>query len=423
MKTTYITKLLSGFILCILCTHGVTAQQEWTKTSTTAGIGGTVYALEAIGNYIFAGTSSGGVFFSDDNGNTWINRNGAFPNMKVRSMAVHGTTIFVGTNGAPNAGIYQSSDNGLNWTDVTQQISNNYFYEVGALTTNGTHLFAGTSEGVLISSLNNVSPTSWSLYNHGLSNQSYRRIGTLKIKGNIIYAGLYGFGVWTSATDSAYWTDISSNMPDNLDNILALDITSSTMFAGNLVLFRSSDNGVTWTQPNQTIFNNKFIYAISSRANEVYVGTEGAGVFLSTDQGNTWISYNQGFLDNQGNWLCNQINVRAMLLTNTHIFVGTDCGVWRRSLPVSGTNEIRQNNFFTLYPNPAAERCFIQPVQVGKVESVTLSDVNGKQSPHLPFLVHDDGTIEIALDNYRSGIYFVHLTTTTTHSVIKLVKE
>jgi hypothetical protein len=330
MKTKF-TKILLVSLLALLGQSNVAnSQSQWVQTNTPPG--GSVWAMETIGNNLFAGTASGGVYFSNDDGASWIQRNGAFPSMQVFSLVVSGTDIYAGTGGSFGAGVYKSSDNGLNWTNVTPSTMNT-FNAVRSLAVNGTNIFAGTDGGIFMSLLSGISSSSWSSFNTGLTNQNIR---SLKIKGITIYAGTYGNGVWISPTNSPNWSLTSSTMPVNSDYIQALDVSGTSIYAGNIsglpVLYNSSDNGITWIQSNTSIFNDKPVYAINSSANNVYVGTEGEGIFLSTDNGLTWSSYNQGFQDNFGNWFCNQINVRSIIFSGSNIFTGTDCGVWKRAV-------------------------------------------------------------------------------------------
>ena len=368
MKTKF-TKILlvSTLVLLGLC-NNANSQSQWIQTNTLPP-GGSVWAMATIGNNLFAGTASGGVYFSNDDGASWIQRNGAFPSMQVYSFAVSGNDIYAGTGaGGGSAGIYKSSDNGLNWINVTPSTMSGV-YQVKALTVNSTHIFAGThTGGIFMSLLSGISSSSWSSFNTGLTNES---IFSLKIKGTTIYAGTYGDGVWISPTNSPSWSLTSSTMPVYSDYIQALDVSGTTIFAGNRsglpVLYRSIDNGTNWIQSNTNIFNDKPVNAIYNNGSEVYVGTDSSGMFLSTDNGITWSQYNQGFKDSLGTWFCNQINVRSIVFTGTNIFAGTDCGVWKRSLPcigapsagtITGTSNVCVGSSFSInasgYSNPVS---------------------------------------------------------------------
>ena len=406
MKTKF-TKILLGSTLVLLgLCNKANSQSQWVQTNTPPG--GSVWAMEAIGNNLFAGATNGGVYFSNDNGVNWVQRNGLFPSMQVYSLAVNGTDIYAGTGGAFGVGVYKSSDNGLNWTNVTPSTMNSST-DVRSLAVNSTHIYAGTSGGggIFMSLLNGISSSSWSSFNTNLTNQDTR---SLKIKGTTIYAGTYGNGVWVSPLNSPSWSLTSSTMPGNSDYIQALDVSGSAIFAGNIsglpVLYRSTDNGITWIQSNTSIFNDKPVYAINSNVNNVYVGTEGAGMFLSTDNGVNWSQYNQGFQDISGNWFCNQINVRSIVFTGTNIFAGTDCGVWKRSLLALGINEFRDNNLFVLYPNPNNGKFKINISSINKINIEIFNLLGEKIYATSNFIQQSN---EIDLSNSIKGIYFVKI--------------
>ncbi len=261
MKSKF-TIILLTIIFSFLGMSNVNGQSQWEQTSTPPG--GSVWALETIGSNIFAGTASGGVYFSDDNGASWTQRNGAFPEMEVYSLAVNGTDIYAGTGASFGAGVYKSSDNGLNWTNITP--SSMFMYSnVRCLAINDSHIYVGTSdEGIYMSALSGIDTESWSTFNTGLTNQNIR---SLKIKESMIYAGTYGNGVWVSSTDSPDWDLTSATMPVDSDYIQAIDANGSTIFSGNIsglpVLYRSIDNGENWIESSTDIFNDKPVYAIN----------------------------------------------------------------------------------------------------------------------------------------------------------------
>lgn len=168
-------------IILVQTIVGAIAQTQWTQTSTPPG--GSVWDIEVIGTNIFAGATNGGVYFSADNGVTWQQRNGAFSNMRVRTLAVSGNDIFAcGMSSLGGSILYKSSDNGINWTDITP-VDLKMSFEIRTMTITGTDIYAGSSvDGIYKSSLSGISTTSWSPFNTNLTNKSIR---SLKIKGTM----------------------------------------------------------------------------------------------------------------------------------------------------------------------------------------------------------------------------------------------
>ncbi len=100
-------------------------------------------------------------------------------------------------------------------------------------------------------------------------------------KGQVLYAGSFGFGV-----------------------------------------FRSEDQGTSWTAINQGL-SDPFIYCLAaSDDGVVYVGTVRGGVFQSRDSGKSWQQINAGL---------KRLEVKTLLIANGAVYAGTGDGVYRYS--------------------------------------------------------------------------------------------
>ena len=82
---------------------------NWTATSLNNK---SVYSLALNGNYAYAGTG-GGVYYSLDSGYTWTRS--SLNNDLVYSLAVTGSAVYAGTE---LNGVFLSTDNGLNWSQL-----------------------------------------------------------------------------------------------------------------------------------------------------------------------------------------------------------------------------------------------------------------------------------------------------------------
>ncbi|MDZ4204936.1 MAG: hypothetical protein U1C46_08975, partial [Bacteroidales bacterium] len=92
----------------------------------------------------------------------------------IYSLATDGTNIFAGTVD----GIYLSTNNGNSWTAVNNGLTNPHVY---AIAISGNNIFAGTPANVYLSTNNG---NSWTAVNTGLPN-AY--IYALAISGNNIF--------------------------------------------------------------------------------------------------------------------------------------------------------------------------------------------------------------------------------------------
>ncbi|MGO9482614.1 MAG: WD40/YVTN/BNR-like repeat-containing protein [Candidatus Kryptoniota bacterium] len=112
---------------------------SWTKVDTTEY---SFYGFATIGSQVFAAAfnnlgnpSTGGVFVSKDNGNTWQRADADLPDHGVNTICAGGSNLFVGTNAA----VYFSSDLGVTWTEISNGAP---FSGATVLWTDETYLFA-----------------------------------------------------------------------------------------------------------------------------------------------------------------------------------------------------------------------------------------------------------------------------------------
>ena len=68
---------------------------------------------------------------------------------------------------------------------------------------------------------------------------------------------------------------------------------------------------------------NSNVRALAVSGTNLFAGTDGGGVFLSTNNGTSWTAFNIG--------LTNTV-VNALAVSGTNLFAGTNDGVWRRPL-------------------------------------------------------------------------------------------
>jgi len=188
-------------------------------TAANSGLTNTnVQSLAVIGSNLFAGTFGGGVYLSTNNGTSWSAVNTGLTSNNVNTLAVIGTTLFAGTD---SKGIFMSSNNGTSWSTVNTGIPLNWVYSLAA---SGTNLFAivGTSNGLYLSTNNG---TSWALANSGIVGSVYE----LAVNGTNIFA--LGYGVNVSTNNGTSWTNISSGLPGI--NHYGFAVKGNTVFAGS----------------------------------------------------------------------------------------------------------------------------------------------------------------------------------------------
>lgn len=266
----------------------------------------TIFALAALSDQLFAGTSRG-VFRSADQGQSWTPINTGLPNNNapsVRTLTVSGTTLYLGTNLYRDAAnnslpqVYATTDNGQTWSAVGGVIrlalgNLTGLGNVNALAFDGTNLLAMTSFGV--ASYNGQTweelPVTRGLP-VGVGVNGFTRTGGTSLLGTT-------GGVFALAKEGASW--VANNAGLTATNVNALAASDNTILAsaGSSGFFRSSNDGQSWTAIN-SIGNGagrRFqVTTLVASGNNFYAGISlGGGVFSSNDGGLSWTPINNGF--------------------------------------------------------------------------------------------------------------------------------
>ncbi len=212
----------------------------------------------------------------------WTHSSGSFTNT-TKCFTVNGTNIFAGTTD----GVILSTNNGTNWTAVNTGLSNKY---IEALAVIGTNVFAGTDGGGVYRSTNNG--TSWTAVNTGLTNN---RVFALAVSGTNLFAGTSGGGIFRSADNGANWTEVNSGLSSGaISDVLALAVSGTNLFAATYGgVFLTTNNGSSWTAVN-TGLPKTDIRGIMVSGTNIFAGVFIDGVYISNNNGTSWTATNTG---------------------------------------------------------------------------------------------------------------------------------
>jgi ligand-binding sensor domain-containing protein len=233
-------------------------------------------------------------------------------------------------------------------------------YYVWSLAISGTNLFAGTFQGVFLSTNNG---TNWTAVNNGLNISSYNVLAT---SGTNIFAGTFG-GVYLS-----------------------------------------TDNGGNWTAVNAGLENTD-VFSLAISGTNIFAGTD-KGVFLSTSNSTKWAAVNDGLTNT---------SVQALAISGTNIYAGTTTSVFRRPLSEVITSVERLSTdlptHFSLgqnYPNPFNPSTTISFSLPSKsFVSLKVFDIIGREIAAIISEEMSAGsyTKQWNAANMSSGIYFYRL--------------
>lgn len=307
--------------------HSIDNGNSWNRIALPEGRLSTVCLAINSKGHIFAGGGVGpedggvgGIFRSIDNGRSWKKINSGLKYLYIRTIAFNSKgDVFTG----PGWGaVYRSTNNGETWEEVITGLSASFVFAFAW--SPREYLFVSSPAVYYTSDLGE----NW--IKIGLMDLSHQCLA-INSSGHI-FAGFSpgGFerpttgGIFRSTDNGATWTEISNGLM-NLP-ILSLVINSQGhIFAGSgdiqnpppsdAAIFRSTDNGESWVKLNTgSIQRNVYALAINSNG-DIFAGT-GNGLLRSTDNGESWIELNTGFSGIEG------LSI-AINNSNGHIFVGT----------------------------------------------------------------------------------------------------
>jgi photosystem II stability/assembly factor-like uncharacterized protein len=331
------------FIIAALICELDTSSAQWSPTSGPGphGYVGSVTSYAVFGTDFFAGTQTGRVFRTSDAGDQWSPSTNGMADLSVSSLLVSGNTLLAGVRGWD--GIYLTKD-GWNWTPAVMDSCNKKILDLCAC---GNKLIAINWYGEVLRSADDGAH--WSLLEMKLPRLC--NVYSFVCNNTTIFAGVCAKGVFRSSDFGDTWMDMSEGLPTRSITVLAA--MGDDLFAGTVGgMLRSRDKGESWTPVNSGLQDKDPIYiaAIKSRGENLFIGTDRHGIFVSHNRGESWTAINDG--------LTSSI-ITAIGVAEPWLFCGDDSGlVWRRKLSeVASADRLSdivpsQLKLAQNYPNP-----------------------------------------------------------------------
>jgi ligand-binding sensor domain-containing protein len=139
-----------------------------------------------------------------------------------------------------------------------------------------------------------------------------------------VFAGCKKDSPTSPTNNDASWTAVNTGLTNTFINVSALTVSGTNLFAGTYGggVFLSTDNGTSWTITG--FFMNTYVYALAVSPNgasgtNLFAGTDAYGVFLSTNIGTSWNAASTGLTET---------TVRSLAVSGTNLFAGTYGGVF-----------------------------------------------------------------------------------------------
>jgi len=231
---------------------------NWTKVGADRQRGN-ILSLAISTQAVYAGFSELGFWYSEDNGDTWVQGGQELVGVPVTALCVSvqsPSRLFAGTS---VNGVYRSDNRGQSWRPANRGLINS---TVRSLLSRGEQgLLAATASGVQRS---DDRGQTWEAADKGISTNTF--IVSLTAdprRPERIYAGTWGAGLYRSEDGGRSWQSISTGLPREYPvTALVVSYWAETGKEGNLPT--------------------------------LYAATEGGGIFKSTNQGGNWVAVNSG---------------------------------------------------------------------------------------------------------------------------------
>ena len=384
----------------ILCgTGGAFSQTDfWQKITPPLGRTVSSVASNAISD-VFVGTDSG-VFRSSDNGGTWTN-SGLNPGGGYSVITSRGAIFAAGSDSA-----YYTTDNGASWRHL------NHWLGIGnpVAINDSVDIFIGIGNVLGGKGVDHSTDGGATWVDAGLRAQS--RALAINASGTIFSGGYDRVGacVYRSTDNGSSWTNTGFFKFPPAVNALAIS-AAGHIFAGtsNDGVCRSTDDGAHWLRSNGDLSTFMVICLAINANGHVFAAVWGGGVYRSTDDGASWTAVNSGLTN---------LSVASLAISpEGTVFAATDSGLFRSVQSTTAVRELSADApaSFSLgqnYPNPFNPSTTIK-FELPSASHVTLTvhDILGRQVSVLVNERKEAGVHEVMFDgsNLASGVYFYRI--------------
>jgi hypothetical protein len=380
----------------------ITLNAQWTQVKDTIEF--KVACFEGNKGVLFAGSVNGGIFRSADKGIEWSNS--TFPYATIKAFINHGEYLLAATS----RGMYRTSDN-IWWHRADTGMESVVAYSFAII---GDTLFTGTvGKGVFRSTDNG---SSWQSANTGLGDKM--DVHSLRYHNGYLYAGSRS-GIYRSSNRGDEWNQLKAN----IFGVMKVMVVSN----GELYLGTTGSGVFRWDEENDTLIfvglKGREVTNMFMIGGDMFAAVTTNGVFRSSDNGTTWTAINEGLTD---------LRMTGFGIVDGMLYASTESwGIWKRPLS-EVLSEVEDNitsssisSDLFVHPNPATERIIIRFMQKkSSLVTITLHDALGRiVTQPVVDAMQEAGEHQIALptDGLAAGVYLCSVNAEGVERVVRFV--
>lgn len=274
-----------------------------------------------------------GVYKSTDGGATWLPTTLAFSlnQIVIQELKMSPTNPQV-LLAATSDGLYRTTDGGLNWSVVRA----GGYTSVAFRPNDGATVYAACSNGVdqVFKSVDTAA--TWTQMTNFTSSNNFIRLSTTHLDEDRLLMSHADNSLYQTTDAGATITQLGNTPENEIVSYSPLD--TNILYAGYVVLYRSTDGGMTWNQITDWWNSGEYIeihadfdeFAFSSNHDHIYFCNDG-GVYKYDEPNDQWTDLSNGLKIGQFYRIINAGNNDMVVLGGTQDNGGrkrTPNGVW-----------------------------------------------------------------------------------------------
>jgi len=247
--------------------------------------------------------SSGGVFGnpgiykSTDGGSTWKAINNGLTNLDITDIKVNPANPSIVYAATYGGGIFKTTSKGkLGWSCLSDSLREKHIVQMEFSNINPNIIYVGTRTGIFKSM---DGGKSWLDINSVIFKDLFVHSLLVSPTGDTLLIGTDN-GLYRSSDAGGQWTEVDANLDIKATKTIAGGYAEKVFCGTPEGIYRSEDWGNTWTKVPvkiRAIAVNDVAFDTTVTPTGILLGTDGAGIYLSTNEGRAWdhLKISEGF--------------------------------------------------------------------------------------------------------------------------------